>query len=145
MNSPLPLRPGPGFIAEVVASTWLDGSTARILIGHPGVQRPGQTAAEIDRSLRGLAHGLGLTSAEVSSHARLIVNHRFTALDYGHPDVMMRVPDPGPHWQSLVTRTRRTDLTIGFAPLLPGMNQNAIHTYLARATTVGGAITLRRN
>ncbi|MFI1017365.1 hypothetical protein [Streptomyces sp. NPDC020965] len=144
-HTQLPLRPGPDFVAEVVASTWLDRATAYLLIGHPGVSRAGQSTAGIERALRGLAHGLGLGSDEVSSAGRLVVNHRFTALDYGHPDVMMRVPAPGPHWQGVVGRTRRVELIVGFGALFAGMNQSAIDTYLRCTTVLTGTLTLRRN
>ncbi|MEN2420965.1 hypothetical protein AABB02_23100 [Streptomyces rimosus] len=148
MVTRVPAVPGPGFVAGLVVSTWLDtaspaGNVAWMLIAHPPPRRPGETPERIENCLRGVADALGLRTA--SEHVpvigdRLSVRGPHLVLDYGHPDFCLRVPRPSTRWAEHVLRDGHVCLVLGLDAIAPGAGPDAIERYLHRATAHGRAL-----
>ncbi|MEV5594096.1 hypothetical protein [Streptomyces sp. NPDC052496] len=132
--------PGPGFVAGVVVSTWLDtaspaGTIAWLLIAHPPPRRPGETAGRIEAGLRGMAGALGLRAA--SRHVpvvgdRLTARGPHLALDYGHPDFCLRVPRPAPRWLGYVLNGGAVCLVVCLDAIAAGAGPGLIEERLRR-------------
>jgi len=146
--------PGPGFVAGTVVTTWLDatsaGPVAWLLVGHPGPRRPGETTDSIGTALLGMVDALQLSPATERVPFigdRLILRGRITALDYGHPEYVLRVPAPGDRWREHVARGGNVCVVIGLDPIPPGAAQDGVDAYLrqgiARGLVMMGATRVR--
>ncbi|MCL7375990.1 hypothetical protein [Streptomyces sp. 35G-GA-8] len=71
---------------------------------------------------------------------RLLIRGPITALDYGHPDCLLRLPAPGPRWRAHLTRGGLACITIGLDSVPLGASQDAIDTYIRRSATAGRAL-----
>ncbi|KWT60511.1 hypothetical protein ADL21_18565 [Streptomyces albus subsp. albus] len=149
--------PGPGFIAGLVVSTWLDtaspaGNVAWMLIAHPPPRRPGETAERVEGCLLGMANGLGLRAASgrvPDIGERLSVRGPHFVLDYGHPDFCLRVPRPSVRWAEHVRGGVPVCLVIGLDAIAFGAGRDVIEGYVDRSTVrdrayVGATAVCRR-
>lgn len=141
-----PPVPGPGFVATTAVMTWLEptsaGPVAWLLIGHCGPRRPGETPQSIEAGLSSMADALCLSPVAERVLAignRLILRGRVTALDYGHPDYLLRVPSPGERWREHVARGGNALVVIGLDPIPPAAAQDAIDAYLRHVATTDRA------
>ncbi|MEU0033157.1 hypothetical protein [Streptomyces sp. NPDC006333] len=147
--------PGPGFVAGCQVATWLaagalDAAVAYTLIGHAPPRRPGETAESVAAGLMGMVDGMGLRPAVERvpiAGARLIMRGPFVALDYGHPEFVMRLPATGSAWRRHVAAGGPVCLTVGLDPIPPGAGPDAVEAYLARVAATNraymGATTVR--
>ncbi|WP_050514813.1 hypothetical protein [Streptomyces rimosus] len=141
--TPVRPAPGPGFIAGVVTSTWLDtaspaGHVAWLLMAHPSPRRPGETAQGIEDQILGIADALGLRTASRRLTVigdRLSVRGPRLVLDYGHPRFALRVPNPSPRWLDHILHGGYVCLALGLDPVPPGAGPDAIEAYLRRSFT----------
>ncbi|MEK9521473.1 hypothetical protein MIU24_19065 [Streptomyces venezuelae] len=139
--------PGPGFAAGCSVITWVDEGPfehriAYILIGHVPPRRTGETAESVEAGLMGMVDGMGLRPAADRVPiigARVILRGPLAALDYGHPEVLLRLPSTGTEWRAHVDRGDPVCVTIGLDPIPPGAGPDAIRTYLDRITVTGRA------
>ncbi len=148
--------PGPGFVAGLVVSTWLDtaspaGNVAWMLIAHPPPRRPGETVERVEGCLLGMANGLGLCAASgrvPDIGDRLTVRGPHLVLDYGHPDFCLRVPRPTVRWVEYALGGGQVCLVLGLDAIGPGAGPEAIDRYLHRVTArdraLVGAPAVRR-
>ncbi|AFU62166.1 hypothetical protein SV1_26 [Streptomyces phage SV1] len=146
--------PGPGFAAGCIVTTWVaEGFFSRVayvLIGHAPPRRPGETSETITEGLMGMVDAMNLRPAAERVPivgARLRVRGPLAALDYGHPEYLMRLPAIGDEWRTHVVRGGPVCLTVGLDPIPPGAGPDAIAAYLDRVASTGraymGATTLR--
>ncbi|KAA6214786.1 hypothetical protein CP973_37760 [Streptomyces albofaciens JCM 4342] len=148
--------PGPGFVAGLVVSTWLDtvspvGAVAWLLIAHPPPHRPGETVERVESCLLGMADGLGLRAAAgrvPDIGERLSVRGPHLVLDYGHRDFCLRVPRPSARWTEHALGGGHVCLVLGLDPIGSGKGPDVIEPYLRRATAHDrafiGATAVRR-
>ncbi|MEV5673527.1 MULTISPECIES: hypothetical protein [Streptomyces] len=148
--------PGPGFVATLLVSSWLD--TVRgageavpwLLLGHAGPRRNGETLETVEDGLLGMVAAMRLSPAAErvpAIGARLLIGGRLTALDYGHPTCVLRIPSPGAEWREAVARGAQACVTLLLDPLPPGAGPDAIGAIIDRCTASGrvfmGATTAR--
>lgn len=148
--------PGPGFVAACVVSTWLHTGAladpvANVLIGHPPPRRAHDTAKSAEAGLLGMVDAMGLRPAvELMPHVgdRLTMRGPVVALDYGHPEFVMRLPTPGAEWRAHCEAGGQVCVTIGLDPIPPGAGPDAVEAYVTRIAATGraymGATALRR-
>ncbi|MFE4910430.1 hypothetical protein ACFRCX_02535 [Streptomyces sp. NPDC056652] len=139
--------PGAGFVAGCVVSTWLDvtpaGPVAWLLLGHPPPRRPGETAGNVEAGLRSVAAAMGLRRAVGTVPyvgERLLIRGPITALDYGHHDCLLRLPDPGPRWRAHLTGGGLACITLGLDSMPLGASRDAIGMYIRRSASAGRAL-----
>ncbi|MGW8399631.1 hypothetical protein ACWGLP_23575 [Streptomyces lydicus] len=151
---PIRAVPGPGFIARVVVSTWIesvrnaeDGAVPWMLIGHPPPRPLVETIESIEDGLLGMADAMQLTLPIALSTGRvpdigdrLLIDGRITALDYGHPICVLGMPTPSAHWRELVARGGHAGVTICLDPIPPGAGRDAVEALLARSIANGRAL-----
>ncbi|MFD4371482.1 hypothetical protein ACFWPY_07805 [Streptomyces sp. NPDC058527] len=147
--------PGPGFAAGCSVITWVDEGLfevriAYILIGHVPPRRTGETAESVEDGLMGLVDGMALRPAAERVPilgARVVLRGPLVALDYGHPEYLLRLPNTGAEWRAHVGRGGPVCVTVGLDPIPPGAGPDAISSYLDRVTATGraymGATTAR--
>ncbi|MFJ1915017.1 hypothetical protein ACIOGX_24165 [Streptomyces sp. NPDC088147] len=71
---------------------------------------------------------------------RLLIRGPIIALDYGHPDCLLRLPDPGHRWRAHLTRGGMTYITLGLDAMPLGASRDAIDTYMRRSAVAGRAL-----
>ncbi|WP_406334381.1 hypothetical protein OG814_11910 [Streptomyces zaomyceticus] len=146
--------PGPGFVAGCSVTTWVaEGFFSRIayvLIGHAPPRRAGETAESLREGLMGMVDAMRLRPAAERVPivgARLLVRGPLVALDYGHPQYVMRLPGTGEEWRAHVVKGGPVCLTVGLDSVPPGAGPDAIAAYLDRVAATGhaymGATTVR--
>ncbi|MBI0295696.1 hypothetical protein JBE04_14785 [Streptomyces sp. PRKS01-29] len=147
--------PGPGFAAGCTVSTWvhagaLAAPVAYVLVGHAPPRRPGETTESVEAGLLGMVDAMRLRPAAERVPIvgpRLLLRERFVALDYGHPNYVMRLPTPGTEWRRHVAAGGLACVTIGLDPVPPGAGPDAVEAYLERVVATNraymGATTLR--
>lgn len=146
-GAPVRPIPGPGFIAACAVSTWVDshssvvaGHLAWLLIGHAPARRQGETAENIEDGLLGMAAAMRLRPAEERvPHVgeRLIMRRAVVALDYGHPEYVMRIPHPGDGWRAHAACGLPVCVALGLDPIPPGAGAEIIERYLHRGAADG--------
>ncbi|WP_328385096.1 hypothetical protein OHS81_13925 [Streptomyces sp. NBC_00400] len=146
---PLRAIPGPGFIARVVVSTWIDwvrnveDAVPWLLIGHPSARPLVETRETVEDSLLGMADAMELSPPNElvpDIGDRLLIGGRITALDYGHPMFVLEVPKPSAQWRALVARGGHTCVTLCLDPISAGANRDAVEACLSRSIANGRAL-----
>ncbi|MFJ3926145.1 hypothetical protein [Streptomyces sp. NPDC090022] len=126
---PRAVTPGPAFLAEVAVSYALgtDGR-AYAMLGHP--EAHARRATSVERHLRGIAAGLGLHQGETYPPTQHLLYHaRGTwALDYGHPDTLLRLPEPPPAWALRTQTYRAAHIGVCLDPALPPSRPDRVLT-----------------
>ncbi|MGC0205209.1 hypothetical protein [Streptomyces levis] len=146
--------PGPGFVAGCTVSTWLQTGAlaepvAHVLIGHAPPRRAHEDALSVELGLLGMVDAMRLRPApERVPHVgdRLIMRGPYVALDYGHPNLVMRLPAPQ-EWRAHVNTGGPVCLTVALDPIPPGAGPDAVEAHLERVVAIGraymGATALR--
>ncbi|MEV5983525.1 hypothetical protein AB0L85_00660 [Streptomyces sp. NPDC052051] len=148
--------PGPGFMATLLTTTWLDstedlGDVAWVLIAHTGARRRGETPETIETNLMGIVDALGLSPMSETLPnvgGRLVVRTGITAVHYGHPRYVLRLPRASQRRTTHVALGGPAVIAVGLAPAPPGAGQDGIDKYLWSSGSNGrvytGATGLRR-
>ncbi|MEU5745697.1 hypothetical protein ABZ804_09140 [Streptomyces sp. NPDC047726] len=142
--------PGPGFVAGCTVSTWVCPANLRawspaigyLLIGHAPPRRATETAETIEAGLMGMVDGMALRPAAERVPFvgdRLVMRGAYVALDYGHPQWMLRMPQTGAEWRAHVGAGGQVCLVVVLDPLPPGAGQDAIEAHLDRVAATGDA------
>ncbi|MEV0279931.1 hypothetical protein AB0I22_26560 [Streptomyces sp. NPDC050610] len=149
--------PGPGFVAGLVVSSWLDasptgdsdpttGDVAWLLIAHPPPRRHVETFRTIEAGLRALVAGMGLLPAAERVPGigdRLMIRGPVVALDYGHDEYLLRLPAPGREWRDRVGRGGQVCVAVVLDPLRPATEREtereAVNAHLRRSAAAGRA------
>ncbi|APD18557.1 hypothetical protein SEA_PICARD_27 [Streptomyces phage Picard] len=148
--------PGPGFVATLLTTTWLDstedaGDVAWLFIAHAGPRRNGETTETIETNLLGMVDALQLapmseTLPDVG--ARILLRDGAAALHYGHPTTVLRLPRASRRWMSHLALGNASAIALGLDPIPPGTGLDGIEEYLHRSGSAGrvymGATTVRR-
>ncbi|MER0482069.1 hypothetical protein ABR737_27665 [Streptomyces sp. Edi2] len=149
--TPRPVRaiPGPGFIARVVVSTWIEcvrnveDAVPWLLIGHPSPRPLVETRETVEDGLLGMADAMELSHLDElvpDIGDRLLIGGRITALDYGHPMFVLEVPKPSAQWRELVARGGHACVTLCLDPIPAGVGRDAVEACLSRSMANGRAL-----
>jgi hypothetical protein len=156
MTSPsLDSPPGPGFVATVAAATGIHRrgnlAVAQLLITHPGPRRTGETTETVEDGMRQLATALRLGPGDQDPPvigAQLMISRGRVALDYGHDQYVMTIPQPSQDWLTLVTVGAACRICLVVAPLALAAGQAEtdahIRASLARGQLLWGTTFARR-
>ncbi|MCJ1678939.1 hypothetical protein MTF65_16665 [Streptomyces sp. APSN-46.1] len=112
---PRAVTPGPEFLSGVTVSYALGRS------GNPYAMMCHPEAHRSERYLYGIAAGLGLRAGNAyprTTHVLYYVQDVW-ALDYGHPDTLLRLPAPPHGWALRAQRIRGAHIGVSLDPLLP--------------------------
>ncbi|MFI2037623.1 hypothetical protein ACH470_23690 [Streptomyces bottropensis] len=151
----LDVPPGPGFVATVAAATGIHRrenlAVAQLLITHPGPRRHGETVETVEDGMRRLATALRLGPGDQSPPvigAQLMTSRGFVALDYGHDEYVMTIPQPSQDWLALVAVGAACRICLVVAPLALAADQAEtdahIRASLARGQLMWGTTFARR-
>ncbi|MFD5231035.1 hypothetical protein ACFWJ5_21345 [Streptomyces qaidamensis] len=151
----LDVPPGPGFVATVTAATGIhrDGAkaTAQLLITHPGPRRQNETLETVTEGMQRLATALHLGPGDQSPPTigrQLMLSRGRVALDYGHDQYVMTVPQPSQDWLALVSVGAGCRVYLTFGPLALGADKAETLRHIADSLEHGqlmwGTTFLRR-
>ncbi|MFK0108501.1 hypothetical protein [Streptomyces sp. NPDC091217] len=152
---PLDIPPGPGFVATVTAATGIHHNgtktTAQLLITHPGPRRQNETPETVMGGMQRLATALHLGPGDQPAPPigrQLMLSRRRVALDYGHDQYVMTVPQPSQDWLALVSVGAGCRLYLTLAPLALGADRAETMQHLTESLERGqlmwGTTFLRR-
>lgn len=128
--------PGAEFLGGIGVSSWVEPRGGQ----YPCLLVTGQ-APEAERGLRVVARRMLL--APVAARpvrvglGRLYLCGGVVAVDYGHPDCLLRVPRPGPWWLSRAAALGAVRVTVGLDPLRAGAGRDEVGAYLERVSRSG--------
>ncbi|MFE7782022.1 hypothetical protein [Streptomyces nigrescens] len=114
-----------------------------MLIGHPSPRPLVESPESVEEALLGMADAMQLslpTGLVPDIGDRLLIGERITALDYGHPLVLLEMPTPSAQWRELVARGEHACVTLCLDPIPPGAGRDAVEAFLARSIANGRAL-----
>lgn len=139
--------PGPDFIARCTMTTWVDtdssvmaGPLGWLLLGHAPLRTPDETPEGVTNGLLGMADAMRLRPAaqRVPHVGNLLIMRRdIVALDYGHPEYVMRIPEPGDQWRAHAALGRPVCIALGLDPIPPGAGAEIIDRYIQNGAATG--------
>ncbi|KPI01845.1 hypothetical protein OK074_5511 [Actinobacteria bacterium OK074] len=139
--------PSAGFIAGVAAATGIhraDGyEIAQLFITHPGPRRLHETAQTVEDGMRSLARALDLGPGGLAPPTigrRIVIVNGITALDYGHDQYVMTIPQPSQDWMRFVGDGAPCRICLVFAPLPLSADQAATDAHLRACFDKGGVV-----
>ncbi|MFF4118951.1 hypothetical protein ACFY0P_36660 [Streptomyces sp. NPDC001714] len=152
---PLDIPPGPGFVATVTAATGIHRNgtkaTAQLLITHPGPSRRNESLETVLDGMHRLATALHLGPGDQPAPSvgrQLMLSRGRVALDYGHDQYVMTVPQPSPDWLALVSAGAGCRLYLTLGPLSLGADRAETMQHLTDSLEHGqlmwGTTFLRR-
>ncbi|WP_405955776.1 hypothetical protein [Streptomyces phaeochromogenes] len=145
MTSPsLDRPPGPGFVATLAAATGIhrreNFAVTQLLITHPGPRRQGETTETVEGGMRQLATALRLGPGDQDPPvigAQLMISQGRVALDYGHDEYVMTIPQPSQDWLALVTAGAACRICLVVAPLALAADQAETDAHIRASLTRG--------
>lgn len=145
-SSSLDVPPGPGFVATVAAATGIHrrGSlaVAQLLITHPGPRRQSETPETVEGGMRRLAAALRLGPGDQDPPvigAQLMTSRGHVALDYGHDQYVMTIPQPSQDWLALVAVGAACRVCLVIAPLALAADRDETDAHI-RASLANGQL-----
>ncbi|GLF94952.1 hypothetical protein [Streptomyces yaizuensis] len=138
--------PGKAFVDRLITRTWLRNdighpAIAWLLVGRPVREsEPRYQREQSELHLRAMCQAMGLHDPEdperpldstfIGSGPRLFVGGVVVEMDYGHPEYLLQVDQPGPAWRRHALRGGPIIVGIGLLPVPRGDSTVLMREYL---------------